>query len=212
MSCETDESDTYFDSLCVSYNDSQTFEDVFAYSVEPVLFHTSDGKSYLYSQELLENSYKRITVYRFAGGKAEKVGIFAGGFGRGVSESDVFGLLPTDPDRFVIESETELLSTAVGRRIFRIGADGMPETDDELYTLAQPVALTLLHSLNVKTLGADGVQKDWDAVEFREELGAAAEPGGRSARGQDQYRIGNRIHFFAPCPFAGLPFGRIFCR
>ena len=158
VSCETDEYDEYIDTQSVLLNDTHSFEDVLAYSAEPVLLHTSDGMSFLYVQNLLDDDYRQITVYRFSNGKAEKVDTVPGGFGCAASDTDAGGLLPTGPDAFVLESRTELLSTAVGRRVCHVGKDGVPEAVDEWYTLAQPVALTLLRELRVETLGADGAQ------------------------------------------------------
>ena len=153
---ETDEYGAYYESQRVQFNDGAAADEVYAYTVEPTLLYASDGNCYLYVQNAMDNDYKQLTVYRFSGGKAEKVDTVSGGIAAGADAGDEGGRLLTDPEHFVMESRTELLSTAIGRRVCRTGKQGVPAPEDAFYTLASPVRLTLLRELPVKTLDGDG--------------------------------------------------------
>lgn len=131
-----DEYGTY-EALKVSMNGVETSKDIWAYSYDPYILHTADGKNYLYVICGSDNDYRMLEVFDLNGSSA----VYAGEVNNcGLraqlldASSYLYGEeLLTDPENFYLESRMEVLSTYSASRRYHVGADGMPVADEDFY-------------------------------------------------------------------------------
>ncbi len=131
-----DEYGTY-EALKVSVNGVETSKDIWAYSYDPYILHTADGKNYLYVICGSDNDYRMLEVFDINGSSAVYVGEVNNCGLRAQlldSSSYLYGEeLLTDPENFYLESRMEVLSTYSASRKYHVGADGMPVADEDFY-------------------------------------------------------------------------------
>lgn len=140
------------DQICINMNGQTTEDTLGAFEMEAVLVHTADDKNYLYVESTSENDYKKLTVYDLTSGTAVKVDSVYGGFYTPFFNSEEYNpskLILTNPEEFLLDTRTELLSTISGHKTYSVGADGMPVTKDELYVFDMELTFTLLQPLEV---------------------------------------------------------------
>lgn len=131
-----DEYGTY-EALKVSMNGVETGKDIWAYSYDPYILHTADGKNYLYVICGSDNDYRMLEVFDLNGSSAVYVGEVNNCGLRAQlldASSYLYGEeLLTDPENFYLESRMEVLSTYSASRKYHVGADGMPVADEDFY-------------------------------------------------------------------------------
>ena len=131
-----DEYGTY-EALKVSMNGVETSKDIWAYSYDPYILHTTDGKNYLYVICGSDNDYRMLEVFDLNGSSAVYVGEVNNCGLRAQlldASSYLYGEeLLTDPENFYLESRMEVLSTYSASRKYYVGADGMPVADEDFY-------------------------------------------------------------------------------
>lgn len=131
-----DEYGTY-EALKVSMNGVETSKDIWAYSYDPYILHTADGKNYLYVICGSDNDYRMLEVFDLNGSSAVYVGEVNNCGLRAQlldASSYLYGEeLLTDPENFYLESRMEVLSTYSASRKYHVGADGMPVADEDFY-------------------------------------------------------------------------------
>ena len=131
-----DEYGTY-EALKVSMKGVETSKDIWAYSYEPYILHTTDGKNYLYVICGSDNDYRMLEVFDLNGSSAVYVGEVNNCGLRAQlldASSYLYGEeLLTDPENFYLESRMEVLSTYSASRKYHVGADGMPVADEDFY-------------------------------------------------------------------------------
>ena len=131
-----DEYGTY-EALKVSMNGVETSKDIWAYSYDPYILHTADGKNYLYVICGSDNDYRMLEVFDLNGSSAVYVGEVNNCGLRAQlldASSYLYGEeLLTDPENFYLESRMEVLSTYSASRKYYVGADGMPVADEDFY-------------------------------------------------------------------------------
>lgn len=131
-----DEYGTY-EALKVSMNGVETGKDIWAYSYDPYILHTADGKNYLYVICGSDNDYRMLEVFDLNGSSAVYVGEVNNCGLRAQlldASSYLYGEeLLTDPENFYLESRMEVLSTYSASRRYHVGADGMPVADEDFY-------------------------------------------------------------------------------
>lgn len=131
-----DEYGTY-EALKVSVNGVETSKDIWAYSYDPYILHTADGKNYLYVICGSDNDYRMLEVFDINGSSAVYVGEVNNCGLRAQlldSSSYLYGEeLLNDPENFYLESRMEVLSTYSASRKYHVGADGMPVADEDFY-------------------------------------------------------------------------------
>lgn len=131
-----DEYGTY-EALKVSMKGVETSKDIWAYSYEPYILHTTDGKNYLYVICGSDNDYRMLEVFDLNGSSAVYVGEVNNCGLRAQlldASSYLYGEeLLTDPENFYLESRMEVLSTYSASRRYHVGADGMPVADEDFY-------------------------------------------------------------------------------
>lgn len=131
-----DEYGTY-EALKVSMNGVETSKDIWAYSYDPYILHTADGKNYLYVICGSDNDYRMLEVFDLNGSSAVYVGEVNNCGLRAQlldASSYLYGEeLLTDPENFYLESRMEVLSTYSASRRYHVGADGMPVADEDFY-------------------------------------------------------------------------------
>lgn len=131
-----DEYGTY-EALKVSMKGVETSKDIWAYSYDPYILHTTDGKNYLYVICGSDNDYRMLEVFDLNGSSAVYVGdVNNCGLRAQIldASSYLYGEeLLTDPENFYLESRMEVLSTYSASRKYHVGADGMPVADEDFY-------------------------------------------------------------------------------
>lgn len=131
-----DEYGTY-EALKVSMKGVETSKDIWAYSYDPYILHTTDGKNYLYVICGSDNDYRMLEVFDLNGSSAVYVGEVNNCGLRAQlldASSYLYGEeLLTDPENFYLESRMEVLSTYSASRKYHVGADGMPVADEDFY-------------------------------------------------------------------------------
>ena len=131
-----DEYGTY-EALKVSMKGVETSKDIWAYSYDPYILHTTDGKNYLYVICGSDNDYRMLEVLDLNGSSAVYVGEVNNCGLRAQlldASSYLYGEeLLTDPENFYLESRMEVLSTYSASRKYYVGADGMPVADEDFY-------------------------------------------------------------------------------
>lgn len=151
VSGATDEYGAYA-TQSISVNEHWYEDEIYTYSIDPVFFHTADGNSYLYIQNSLDNDWRMITVYDLTSGDVEKVDSVYAGWHDIIADGPVYYPIQdviTDPEQFVLDIHTELLSTQTGSRWYSVGENGMPVSDQKWYDLTMPIDLTLKQDLDV---------------------------------------------------------------
>ena len=126
-----------YEALKVSMKGVETSKDIWAYSYDPYILHTTDGKNYLYVICGSDNDYRMLEVFDLNGSSA----VYAGEVNNcGLraqlldASSYLYGEeLLTDPENFYLESRMEVLSTYSASRRYHVGADGMPVADEDFY-------------------------------------------------------------------------------
>ena len=133
-----DEYGTY-ESLKVSVNGVETSKDIWAYSYDPYILHTADGKNYLYVICGSDNDYRMLEVFDINGSSAVYVGEVNNCGLRAQlldASSYLYGEeILTDPESFYLESRMEVISTYSASRKYHVGADGMPVPDEDFYQI-----------------------------------------------------------------------------
>lgn len=131
-----DEYGTY-EALKVSMKGVETSKDIWAYSYDPYILHTTDGKNYLYVICGSDNDYRMLEVFDLNGSSAVYVGEVNNCGLRAQlldASSYLYGEeLLTDPENFYLESRMEVLSTYSASRRYHVGEDGMPVADEDFY-------------------------------------------------------------------------------
>lgn len=87
---------------------------------------TSDNRYYLYADTTGYNDYQMIYVYNLTGNSLYYVGEMSGGF------SDI---CLTNPEHFKIADYVHALSSYGAYKYYHVGNNGMPESDEESYTI-----------------------------------------------------------------------------
>lgn len=107
-----------------------------AYNYTCYLVHLEDGKWYLYVNSVSDNDYRTLHVFDLNGEEPEEIQVLDGtGFHADYWEDtyeypeDFF----TNPDEFKLDVRTDLLSTILAFRSYRVGSDGSAETKEEYY-------------------------------------------------------------------------------
>lgn len=126
-----------------------------AYSSEGYLLHLEDGRTYLYLEHLDNNDYRYINMFRLDQGVLSYVGSEGMGW---------YGVQILDPDSFILSTRLDILGTYSGRKIYHVGEDGHPETDDSAYQLngeaAERTPMISTRELTVKIIHEDGSQAE----------------------------------------------------
>lgn len=125
--------------------DGKLFEDrIDAFDIEPVYIR-ANGRDYIHMHCGEFNDRSFITVYEITNGNVKRLGetYNAWHFEYSVEEEKGVSALIVDPMDFMLDTYTELLSTARGVRSYAIGEDGMPFTAEELCMLSGSIELKL---------------------------------------------------------------------
>ncbi len=99
-----------------------------------------DNKFYMYVVSTGENDWKTLIVYSLNGDEVKQIGEQNGGISSPVSYHSYDEISYTNskgqlfnPDRFYICERLDLISTFDGSKMYKVGEDGLPETQEELY-------------------------------------------------------------------------------
>lgn len=106
--------------------DEGNYEASGGYESEGYLIHTEDGKTYLYLQHLADADGHYINIFDLTTGVPSYVG-FTG--------SSWFQSPITDLEQFVLWNTIDVLGTYNAYKVYHIGEDGMPQTEDTLFQI-----------------------------------------------------------------------------
>lgn len=109
-----------------------------AYDYTCYLVHSDTDKWYLYVDGLSDNDYHTLQILDLNNGTPEQIAIMYGtGFYKQYLETDEgYDYLQdffTNPEEFRLDVRTDLLSTILAFRSYRLGPDGNPEAKQEYY-------------------------------------------------------------------------------
>ena len=138
--------------------DDRTFHfDTYAFSLDPCLVHTRDGRDYLYVKSSSDNDYECLLVYDLEGDDVSAVGSMDGTGFYGIPGSGNSSVteLPANPDSFTLSTRLNMLSTTTGKRTYRIGTDGMPEPKEAYYQISADITLTAKKDLSAAMIDPD---------------------------------------------------------
>ena len=125
-------------------------EEVNGFNVDPVLLHCADGSNYLYIENGLLNDYGQLSVYCLDKKQVEKVTLAYYAWHFESEEGDPVGqYVVTDPEDFLLDVHTDILSTVTGHQHFHVGKDGKPAAEKDWYDFTYFVALKLKKPLKV---------------------------------------------------------------
>lgn len=128
--------------LKIAYNAVEQASEINSvYEVKPYFVHSS-GRDLLYLDMLSDNDYRFLSVYSLEDDAIVHLGEFYGSWGYTYETSDdaaVRLVQPmVDPESFALYSRTELLGTADGTKIYSVGDDGLPKTEDKYFLIIRP--------------------------------------------------------------------------
>ena len=131
-------------------------DDTYAYSIEPFYFRANE-EEYLYLEYSSDNDYRMFDIYHL-GEKPERIGISDLATAcRSVKEDSFTGcLVMTDPENLILSVRTQMLSTADGQRLYRVGADGMPEAKEPYFHIMGERVLTAKEELTGVEVDEEG--------------------------------------------------------
>lgn len=133
-------------SFCTASLMEQDFQASGGYSSEGYLLQTEAGKTYLYLQHQSDNDSKYMNIFDLN----HDTPVYLGSCDRSWSGSPI-----TDPENFLLWDREDVLGTYSAYRVYRVGANGMPESDDTLYRIGivhekeYPIVLTSTRSFDV---------------------------------------------------------------
>ncbi|MBR5337392.1 MAG: DUF3298 domain-containing protein [Lachnospiraceae bacterium] len=158
VSGEYDGTDEMFSGVSVTIGNKSYKHDVSFLSYTAKLFHTSDGRNYLYVYTKEYNDYSTILVFDLKGNDVNYTGSIeacemsaysqndnsaAGSYGDFEDSKYRYETHPiTNPDGFYLQRRVDSLSTYQIRQFYTIGKDGVPETKDEFGEVMGDITLT----------------------------------------------------------------------
>lgn len=132
----------------VTYSEENWFFDY-----DATLVHTADGKNYIYYELLRENDYREIVCYDLES-EVKKIGSVDGGLrmiyhegGEVLITQDAL----TNPESFYLQQTTQHLSTVTGYKAYHAGDNGVPVSDDKMFTFDEEkmITFTLLQGIEL---------------------------------------------------------------
>ena len=131
-------------------------DDIYTYSIKPTFLRAHE-EEYLYLEYSSDNDYRMFDIYRL-GEKPERIGTsdLATACRYMEEESSTGYLVMTDPENLILSARTQMLSTADGQRLYRVGADGMPEAKEPYFHIVGERVLTTKQELTCEEADEEG--------------------------------------------------------
>lgn len=169
-----DEYDNY-DQQSIGINNQWFEDDIDGLSVEPVFVHNTDGKNYLYIENGFVNDYGQLSIYNLNHARAEKQDMVYCGW-HYVEEDGEWGeLVFNNPESFILDTLTEVLSTATGYKNYYVNQNGMPAARQDWYdfgyyhelTLKKPLDVVIVDEATGKQRGSETLKEGTKVKYFR---------------------------------------------
>ena len=130
-------------------NTSVVKDDIYGWFQRAYLMYTEDNVPYLYAEFGMDNDWEKLEIVRLAETESKTDMEYVGG-----TRNAIYGHFVSDPRQFALYDRVDVLGTYMSFKNYSVGADGMPETDDEMYQIANAYfqweyALTSKKDLNV---------------------------------------------------------------
>lgn len=117
---------SWYDTLKVSVDETSVEQYLEGTFTEGFILRQENGQTWLYAEASGDNDYRSIHVFDLSGKEPAYKGSRLLGFG---------GIVPTDPEEFLMKERLFALSTYDARRAYRIGDDGLPEAAEDQYRM-----------------------------------------------------------------------------
>lgn len=133
------------DKHVISVNDQEIEFDAWSFELDGKFIHTADGGSYLYIQDVSENDCRSITVYDLSNDNVQRVDSITKGWYSEEYDKENYEYreqILTDLEQFKLATRTDVLSTVDSYKNYRVGQNGMPETEDEWYVIGRELIFT----------------------------------------------------------------------
>lgn len=170
-------SDDTYDKQTIMIDQKEMLSDeIDGFSVDPVLLHCADGTNYLYIENGLLNDYGQLTVYRLDKKQVEKVALEYYAWHFESEEGDPAGqYVVTDPEDFLLDVHTDILSTVSGHQHFHVGEDGRPAAEKDWYdfnyffelTLKKPLKVTIVEDETGEEKGSETLKEGTKVTYYR---------------------------------------------
>ena len=137
----------------ITVNGETYSEENWFFDYDATLVHTADGKNYIYYEILRENDYRETVCYDIKDG-VKMVGSIDGGLrmiyhegGEVLITQDAL----TNPESFYLQQTTQHLSTVTGYKAYYAGDNGVPVSDDKMFTFDEEkmITFTLLQGIEL---------------------------------------------------------------
>ena len=155
ISVSSSKDEYYYEDVSVTVGGEAVSEDAYFYDFDSYLLHTKRG-DYIYVDTTSDNDYHTVYVFEIEDHTPRFVGSQDAGIAGSFEESDAFlrGVL-TDSSAFCLSTKIDLLSTYHGVKTYRVGGDGMPETEDEYYEVEVYYTLKAAKPFSLEVLSDD---------------------------------------------------------
>ena len=123
---------------------SQGKGDLYYYSMRQMIFLSGDGKAWLYLIGLTDNDYSSMDIYDLSSGKAvyvDSVDMAASSYEMDGEDYSRCTAVLADPDLMPLTRRFDILSTYSGSKLFKLSADGLPESSDPYYLIDGQIQL-----------------------------------------------------------------------
>lgn len=135
----------------LSVNGESFMEEEWFYGYNASFIHTTTG-NYIYYELLRENDYRETVCFDIKSG-VNKVGCVDGGLRRIYRSDDDFTTLQdalTNPENFTFQQTTQHLSTVTGYKEYFVGNEGVPESNDKMFSFNKEKMLTFTLLQNIE--------------------------------------------------------------
>lgn len=134
-------------------------DDIYGTFAEAYLLYSEEETPYLYLEFLMDNDWRKLEIVRLA--ETENFHSMSFIDGRGTS---VYGHFISDPNQFALYDRLDILGTYMAYKNYRVGEDGMPVSNDEIYNIVSyhsdwRYALTAKREIPVLMHAEDGGEK-----------------------------------------------------
>ena len=152
------------------YIDDEMYEEEIYFYDADVTFIKRESGTYLYAEFSMDNDYRETRIYEIKD-KVNFVGEINAAVKKYYFENEVIfhKRVLTNPDDFLMETRTYILSTIAGDKNYSVGDDGMPVSEDSEYKFDSSIELTVMEEFEAEVI-KKGKVKDKETIEKGEKL------------------------------------------
>ncbi len=149
-----------YDTLIVSVNGNEISESEYYFSYDAYIAHTKNG-DYLYAEIMQEDDFRKLLVYDLNSKNPFKVGALENtGFYEHLEKNNSLKRRCfADVKTFTLSTRFDILSTYEATRVYHLGDDGMPESDQKYYSIEDDITLKSKRTIEAELLDSKTLEK-----------------------------------------------------